>query len=72
MIEQQIRADAHEICQWEEYRFVMPPFSSVGGIARIKQAFGGDDGLTRLLRSINAAVFDDAGSGETAANRKPL
>lgn len=64
MIEQQIRANACEIDGWDEYRFVMPPFSSLGGIARMRQTFGGEDGLARMVASLNAAVFEDDSAEE--------
>jgi type I restriction enzyme R subunit len=62
MMEQQIRANADEIDSWDEYRFVMPPFSSIGGIARLRQTFGGEEGLVSVLASLNAAVFGDGGA----------
>jgi len=58
MIGEQIKANAADVEQWETFRFVMPPFSSIGGLARMKQLFGGDEGLAAMLRSMNAAVFD--------------
>jgi type I restriction enzyme R subunit len=67
MMEQQIRANADEIDSWDEYRFVMPPFSSIGGIARLRQTFGGEEGLASMLASLNAAVFSDGGSEGMAA-----
>jgi type I restriction enzyme R subunit len=63
MMEQQIRANADDIAEWDEYRFVMPPFSSIGGIARMRQTFGGEAGLAGMLASLNAAVFDEDGDG---------
>ncbi|MFN7305818.1 MAG: hypothetical protein ACK5TQ_04470 [Acetobacteraceae bacterium] len=51
-----------EITQWEDYRFVMPPFSSIGGIARMRQTFGGEEKLASMVASLNAAVFGDDGS----------
>lgn len=60
MIEQQIKADADDIAAWEDWRFTNPPFSSVGGIQRARQTFGGADGLDRMIASLNRAVFDDA------------
>ena len=70
MMEQQIRANADEIDCWDEYRFVMPPFSSIGGIARMRQTFGGEEGLASMVASLNAAVFgDDAGDGAGAEAR---
>jgi type I restriction enzyme, R subunit len=62
MMEQQIRANADEMDCWDEYRFVMPPFSSLGGIARMRQTFGGEDGLAAMIASLNAAVFDGDGA----------
>lgn len=59
MVEQQIRANAADIDSWEDYRFVVPPFSSLGGITRVRQTFGGDEGVARMLTSLNAAVFGD-------------
>jgi type I restriction enzyme R subunit len=67
MMEQQIRANADEIDSWDEYRFVMPPFSSIGGIARLRQTFGGEEGLASMLASLNAAVFGDGGAEGMAA-----
>jgi type I restriction enzyme R subunit len=67
MMEQQIRANADEIDSWDEYRFVMPPFSSIGGIARLRQTFGGEEGLASMLVSLNAAVFGDGGAEGMAA-----
>jgi type I restriction enzyme R subunit len=67
MMEQQIRANADEIDSWDEYRFVMPPFSSIGGIARLRQTFGGEEGLASTLASLNAAVFSDGGAEGMAA-----
>ncbi len=58
MIGEQIKANAADVEQWETFRFVMPPFSSIGGLARMKQLFGGDEGLATMLRSMNTAVFD--------------
>ena len=70
MMEQQIRANAGDITEWDEYRFVMPPFSSIGGIARMRQTFGGEDGLAGMVASLNAAVFDgDGGVGAGAGAR---
>ena len=70
MMEQQIRANADEMDCWDEYRFVMPPFSSLGGIARMRQTFGGEDGLAAMIASLNAAVFDgDGGEGLGAGAR---
>lgn len=59
MMEQQIRADADGIGEWEEYRFVNPPFSAIGGIQRARQTFGGPDGLRALIASLNVGVFDE-------------
>lgn len=59
MMEQQIRADADAIGEWEEFRFVNPPFSAIGGIQRARQTFGGPDGLRALIASLNGGVFDD-------------
>ena len=70
MIEQQIKADADDIAGWEDWRFTNPPFSSVGGIQRARQTFGGADGLDRMIASLNRAVFGDAeplDTGDTAA-----
>jgi hypothetical protein len=50
-------------------RIVMPPFSSIGGIARMRQTFGGEEGLARMLASLNAAVFDAASGGDAAEAR---
>ncbi|MGA3404087.1 MAG: hypothetical protein ABSC95_33195 [Acetobacteraceae bacterium] len=47
----------------------MPPFSSIGGIARMRQTFGGEEGLARMLASLNAAVFDAASGGDAAEAR---
>jgi type I restriction enzyme R subunit len=70
MMEQQIRANADEITQWEDYRFVMPPFSSIGGIARMRQTFGGEEKLASMVASLNAAVFGDDGA-EGLGTRAP-
>lgn len=51
MIGEQIKANAADIEQWETYRFVMPPFSMNGGLARMKQLFGGDSGIDAMLRA---------------------
>jgi type I restriction enzyme R subunit len=72
MIEEQIKADGNEIAEWEEWRFTNPPFSSVGGIQRARQTFGGADGLERMVASLNRTVFDeddtlDTGKTATAA-----
>ena len=61
MIEQQIRANAEDIEYWDEYRFVTPPFSSLGGSARMRQTFGGEAALAAMVTSLNAAVFDGNG-----------
>lgn len=58
MVEQQIKADAADIAEWEDWRFTNPPFSSVGGIQRARQTFGGSDGLQRMIASLNIGVFD--------------
>ena len=70
MIGEQLKANAADIEQWEEYRFVMPPFSAIGGIARMKQTFGGDEGLAMMLRSLNAAVFSDADANAKGAAKE--
>ena len=67
VMEQQIRTNADEIDSWDEYRFVMPPFSAIGGIARLRQTFGGEEGLASMLASLNAAVFGDGGAEGMAA-----
>lgn len=59
MVEQQIRANAADIDGWDEYRFVVPPFSSLGGMGRVRQTFGGEDGVARMIASLNDAVFGD-------------
>lgn len=59
MMGEQLKANAADIEQWEEYRFVMPPFSAIGGIGRMKQTFDGDEGLAAMLRSLNSMVFAD-------------
>jgi type I restriction enzyme R subunit len=69
MMEQQIRANADEIAAWEDYRFVVPPFSSIGGLARLRQTFGGVEGLARMVADLNAAVFDAEASGADDAAR---
>jgi hypothetical protein len=48
----------------------MPPFSSIGGIARMRQTFGGEEGLARVVASLNAAVFGDDGA-EGMGTRAP-
>jgi type I restriction enzyme, R subunit len=67
MMEQQIRANAADIEAWDTYRFVMPPFSSIGGLARLYQTFGGEDGLARMVASLNAAVFPADEPGDPQA-----
>jgi hypothetical protein len=47
----------------------MPPFSSIGGLARLRQTFGGDEGLARMVASLNAAVFEGGGQGDRIAAR---
>ena len=70
MMGEQLKANAADIEQWEEYRFVMPPFSAIGGIARMKQTFGGDEGLAAMLRSLNAAVFSEADADPKGAAKE--
>ena len=66
-----IESNADEITEWDEYRFVMPPFSSIGGLARMRQTFGGGDGPAQMVASLNAAVFDDdEGEGDRADARR--
>ncbi|HLO78386.1 MAG TPA: DEAD/DEAH box helicase family protein [Magnetospirillum sp.] len=57
MMESQMRADAGEMIEWDASRFVMPPFSLLGGIQRARQLFGSDSGLNEMLASLNASVF---------------
>jgi type I restriction enzyme R subunit len=69
MIEQQIKADAADITEWEDWRFTNPPFSSVGGIQRARQTFGGAEGLDSLIASLNAGVFDAVTSVDSTSTR---
>jgi type I restriction enzyme R subunit len=64
MVGEQIRANSEEITEWGEHRFVMPPFSHIGGIARMRATFGGEEGLARMIAGLNAAVFEGEGDGE--------
>lgn len=68
MIAEQLRANADDIKSWEEYRFVQLPFSSLGGIQRMRQTFGGSEGLATMLRSMNEAVFDGDGPDGNATS----
>lgn len=70
MIGEQLKANAEDIAEWAEYRFVMPPFSAMGGLARLQQTFGGAEGLASMLRALNAAVFDSAEAGSRHASTK--
>lgn len=67
MIESQIRANAADIEEVEDYHFTMPPFSLNGGYQRARQVFGGDAALNDMLASLNAAVFLPAADEEEAA-----
>jgi hypothetical protein len=49
----------------------MPPFSSIGGLARLRQTFGGDEGLARMVASLNAAVFWDEGAAGGRPGARP-
>lgn len=44
-----------------ELRRGIDSIRDIGGLARMKQTFGGDEGLAGMLRSMNAAVFHDEG-----------
>lgn len=43
----------------DEYLFVNPPFSSIGGIQRATQTFGGKAGLDAMIKSLNKTLFDN-------------
>lgn len=64
LVESQIQANP-EMVHFDVYRFTQPPFSFNGGIQRVRQLFGGDEGLRVIVASLNAAVFPaGAGAGE--------
>ena len=59
MMAEQIKANVETITEWDEYLFVNPPFSSMGGIQRAIQTFGGKAGLDAMIRSLNKTLFDN-------------
>lgn len=58
MMESKIKADAQELVEFGDYLFDDPPFAHNGGYMRALHLFGGEDGLTTMLNSLNAAVFE--------------
>lgn len=71
VIEEQIKADAADITDWDEARFVMPPFSLMGGLARLRQTFGGETGLVAMVSSLNRGVFEDDDQDDPTAHVVP-
>ena len=67
LMESQTKANATDLESWEDYHFTIPPFALNGGIQRARQVFGGQDGLEKMLASLNAALFSDAADGEQDA-----
>lgn len=72
MIESQLRANAGVIEEFQTYHFTMPPFSHIGGYQRVRQVFGGEDALSEMLASLNAAVFPAAPDGKNMAQEQPF
>lgn len=70
LMESRIKADAEELTGFEDYQFDDPPFSLNGGYVRAVQLFGGQNGLTKMLISLNAAVFEGGGAA-TADQPQP-
>jgi len=65
LVQNQIEANP-EMETFDLHRFTAPPFSFNGGVHRARQVFGGDEGLRRVLASLNGAVFPaDDGAGDS-------
>jgi type I restriction enzyme R subunit len=71
LMESKIKADAEALTGFEDYLFDDPPFSLNGGYMRAVQLFGGESGLTTMLASLNAMVFE-GGHGASAARPQPM
>ena len=57
MLSEVIKANAADLESVESWRFMMPPFSGMGGRRMVETVFGGAAQLGAVLSGMNTAVF---------------